>query len=181
MGRNILGIFDGDDIADITALIDKLEKPSFDYLKLEGDGVSVVIGKNGAGGLEGTVLQAGPAPYAAAVQASPSPQPVSAPAGDTVDEGTDAKITVAEQEGIVLIKSPNYGLFYAQSEPGAPPYVKIGDMIKAGDTVGLLETMKTFTAISSPSDGEVLAIHVKNEEMLEPDQPLVSIRVKTGL
>ena len=43
MSRNILGIFDGADIADITALVDKLEKSSFDYMKLEGDGISVVI------------------------------------------------------------------------------------------------------------------------------------------
>ena len=174
MSRNILGIFDGGDIADISALIDKLEKSSFDYMKLEGEGISVVIGKNGAGDFGGTVSQVAPTPPAVVAQASPPLQAVPAP---SVDAEPAAKATVAEQEGIVLVKSPNYGLFYAQSEPGAPPYVKIGDRIKAGDTVGLLETMKTFTAISSPSDGEVVAIHVKNEEMLEPDQPLVSIKV----
>ena len=111
------------------------------------------------------------------IQASASLQTVPAAPAVTAEAEPATKPAVIEQEGIVLVKSPNYGLFYAQSEPGAPPYVKIGDTIKAGDTVGLLETMKTFTAISSPADGEVVAIHVKNEEMLEPDQPLVSIKI----
>ena len=174
MSRNILGIFDGGDISDISALIDKLEKSSFDYLKLEGDGISVVIGKNGAGEF-GSV--AAPATVPANISLI-SPAALAAAASPTVEAAEPSvRQSVAEQEGIILVKSPNYGLFYAQSEPGAPPYVKVGDTVKAGDTVGLLETMKTFTAISSPAAGEVVAIHVKNEEMLEPDQPLVSIKV----
>jgi acetyl-CoA carboxylase biotin carboxyl carrier protein len=177
MSRNILGIFDGGDVSDISALIDKLEKSSFDYMKLEGDGISVVIGKNGAGEF-GSVAAPITAPATAPVNVS-FVSPASAAAASPAVEAAESSVrqSVAEQEGIVLVKSPNYGLFYAQSEPGAPPYVKVGDTVKAGDTVGLLETMKTFTAISSPAAVEVVAIHVKNEEMLEPDQPLVSIKV----
>ena len=53
MSKNILGIFDSGDIESITTLIDKLEESSFDYLKLEGDGVKIVIGKKGmAEGME---------------------------------------------------------------------------------------------------------------------------------
>ena len=178
MGNNILGIFNGGDIQDISALVDKLEKSSFDYMKLEGDGISIVIGKNGAG--EAGIASAPPAPAAATVPAA-----ASAPAAAAQAEPAEAfspaaeappKPTVTEQEGVTIVKSPNFGMFYAQSEPGAPPYVKVGDAVKLGDTIGLLETMKTFTAISSPVDGEVVAIHVKNEETLDPDQPLVSIR-----
>jgi acetyl-CoA carboxylase biotin carboxyl carrier protein len=58
-----------------------------------------------------------------------------------------------------------------------PPYVTVGAEIKADDTIGLMEIMKTFTAITSPVAGLVTAIHVKNEETLEPDQPLVSVKV----
>jgi len=181
MSKNILGIFNGGDIQDISALVDKLEKSSFDYMKLEGDGISIIIGKNGAGEVPAavaapvvTVTQSPPAP-AQARQAADAPAPAAdeALAPDTAAPGP----IDLEQQGVVVVRSPNYGLFYAQSEPGAPPYVKIGDCVKAGDTVGLLETMKTFTAISSPADGEVAAIFVKNEEVLEPDQPLISIRV----
>ena len=183
MGNNILGIFNGGDIQDISALVDKLERSSFDYMKLEGDGISIVIGKNGAG--EADILSApsipaaAPMPAASAVPEAPAgAEPAGASFAPVAEEPAPGP-AVSEQDGVTVVRSPNYGLFYSQSEPGAPPYVKIGDAVKLGDTVGLLETMKTFTAISSPVDGEVVAIHVKNEEMLEPDQPLVSIR--TGI
>ena len=80
------------------------------------------------------------------------------------------------REGVAVVKSPSYGLFYSQPEPGAPPYVQIGDRVSKGDTLGLVEIMKTFNAIAAEETGEVIAIHVKNEEQLAPGQPLFSIR-----
>jgi len=177
MGRNILGIFDGADIEEISALVDKLEKSSFDYMSLEGNGISIVIGKNGAGevtkGITATSAHAAEV-SAAPVQAKPAETP-SIASPEIV--ATSEKAIVAEKEGIVIVRSPNYGLFYAQSAPGAPPYVTIGDTVKAGDTVGLLETMKTFTGIPTPVAGKVIAIHVINEETLEPNQPILSVEV----
>ncbi len=180
MSKNILGIFDSGDIESITTLIDKLEKSSFDYLKLEGDGVKIVIGKKGlVEGLEGCApaaearakVIAAPevklAPASSPIKAAPAPEPSAKPVE-----------SVTEQAGIEVIKSPSYGLFYAQPEPGSPPYVKLGDTVKEGDTLGLVEIMKTFTAITSTVDGEVIQIHVKNEEILGPDQPLFSIKLK---
>ncbi|MCL2124420.1 MAG: hypothetical protein FWH33_00335 [Oscillospiraceae bacterium] len=221
---NILNFFDGDDIGEISALIDKLEKSSFDYLKLERDGVCIVIGKNGAGDAgAGNVEIAGSmgvsnaasavsaggrvagrvaggvagSHNAAEMGASVSIGNIGAPgtsgisgnlethgtseppgiSGTPETPGTPVNGEIVEQDGYVIVRSPNYGLFYTQSEPGAPPYTHVGAMIKAGDTVGLLETMKTFTAISSPTDGEVSAIYVVNEETLEPGQPLMSIQI----
>jgi acetyl-CoA carboxylase biotin carboxyl carrier protein len=68
-------------------------------------------------------------------------------------------------------------MYYAQPEPGKPPYVSVGARVKKGDTIGLVEVMKTFNAIPADADGEVVAIHVRDEELLEPGQPLISIRV----
>jgi len=171
MSKNILGIFDGGDIEDISALVDKLEKSSFDYLKLEGDGLSIVIGKNGAGDFP----DVGAAP-AVAVKTYPAAAPEAPVPSAAAPVESNEKPIVPEQDGVTVIKSPTYGLFYAQPEPGSPPYVKLGSMVKMGDTVGLMEIMKTFNAITSPVDGEVVAIHVKNEELLNPGQPLISIR-----
>ena len=183
MSNNILNIFNSCDIEGISALIDKLEKSSFDYLRLEGDGLSVVIGKNGAG----EVSQA-PVP-AAAPAAAPVIAPVAAPADDAApaEQGAPAEATlpeasekaeaaVEEQAGVVIIRAPSQGLFFSQPEPGAPPYVTVGAAVKAGDTVGLMEIMKTYSALTSPVDGEVIAIHVVNEEYLEPGQALISIK-----
>ena len=174
MSKNILGIFGGDDIEGVSALMDRLEKSSFDYLKLEGEGMSVTICKNGA--CEGSTgiaapavsVSVAPAPATAAIEASPASAAAQPPS---------AKTGVPAQEGMVVVKSPSYGIYYSQPEPGAAPYITEGSAVKTGDTVGLIEIMKTFNAISSPVDGVVMAIHVRNEEVLEPDQPLVSIKV----
>ena len=170
MSNNILGTFDGADLEGISALIDRLEQSGFDYLKLESDEISIVIGKDGAGEVTAVPVAvpvaAAIAPVAAPVQELPAP------------ETTPAAVaaSVAEQAGVVIVRSESYGIFYAQSEPGVPPYVSLGKPVKKGDTICLVEIMKTFTAVTAPVDGEIVAIHVKNEEMLEPDQPLVSIK-----
>jgi acetyl-CoA carboxylase biotin carboxyl carrier protein len=173
MSKNILGIFDGSDIEGVSALIDKLEKSSFDYLKLEGDGMSIVIGKNGAG--EVSEIIAAPAAGAAEIVRTEQAKAPVSPESPAVTESV-LKSDAAGQDGAVVVKSPSYGLFYAQPEPGAPPYITIGAAVKAGETIGLVEIMKTFNAISSPVDGKVTEIHVKNQEVLEPGQPLVSIK-----
>jgi acetyl-CoA carboxylase biotin carboxyl carrier protein len=174
MSKNLLGIFDGGDMEGVLALIDKLEQSSFDYLKLEGDGMSIVIGKNGAG----DVCDASVAPASTPVKTETPPGAFPAePAASASGPVPASAEPVREQEGIVVVKSPSYGLFYAQPDPGSPPYVKVGDAVKAGDTIALVEIMKTFNAISAPADGVITGIHVKNQETLEPGQPLVSIKV----
>jgi acetyl-CoA carboxylase biotin carboxyl carrier protein len=178
MSKNILGIFDSGDIESIITLIDKLEDSSFDYLRLEGEGIKIVIGKKGI--VEGWEDGAPTAEARAQVLAAPEVKQAPVKNGGKADKTqafAQPAETVPEQAGIALIKSPSYGLFYSQPEPGTPPYVKLGDAVKTGDTVGLLEIMKTFTAIVSDVDGIVVQIHVKNEQVIEPGQPLFSLKV----
>ena len=174
MSENILGVFGGSDIEGIAALIDKLEKSSFDYLKLEGDGMSIIIGKNGVG--DGSAEMAAPVITVNAVPVSAQAAIEAAPA--PTEHAPVMKTDISVQEGVIVVKSPSYGIFYSQPEPGASPYITVGKSVNAGDTICLVEIMKTFNAISAPVDGEVAAIHVRNEEALEPEQPLVSIKVK---
>ncbi|MCL1805413.1 MAG: hypothetical protein FWG28_05370 [Clostridiales bacterium] len=191
MNKNVLQILSGADVEGIVALIAKLEQSPFDYLKLEGDGVKIVIGKNGV--TETTEPSAAAAGKAAAAhgpasatlgldgsvaQAGIMGETATAAAETVAPPGAGFTASVEERPGVFVIKSPSYGLFYAQPEPGAPPYIKIGDTVRKGDTIGLLEIMKTFNAVTSEVDGEVTAIHAKNEQLLEPDMPLVSIKLR---
>lgn len=179
MSNNILGIFDSGDIESITALISTLEKSSFDYLKLEGDGMKLVIGKNGMCEVaEQSAPKPEALPKAAAAPEVIQPPAVTVEAAPIAEPAARPTETVTEQAGIFIVKSPSYGIFYTQSEPGAPTYVKLGDTVKAGDTLGLVEIMKTFNAISSEVAGEIVAIHVQNQEVLEPEQPMFSIKLK---
>lgn len=167
-------VFDFEEMEVLKALIDKMEASSFDYLKIEGHGLNITIGKNG---FEDQAAAA----VAAATAASTAPAEVSEAAASEASAAA-VQPSVAEEAPAVApagdvdyILCPSYGLFYAQSEPGAPPYVRVGDHLNAGDTVGLLEIMKTYTAITTDVAGTVVEILVKNQDAVEPDQPLFAI------
>ncbi len=73
------------------------------------------------------------------------------------------------------LKSPMVGVAYLAPEPGAKPFTKVGASIKAGDTVILVEAMKTFNPIKSDKDGVVKEILVADGAAVEFDQPLIII------
>lgn len=75
-----------------------------------------------------------------------------------------------------VINSPLVGVFYAASSPDADPFVKVGDRVKKGQILGIIEAMKLMNEIESEYDGVVEAILVKNEDVVEFGQPLFRIR-----
>lgn len=72
--------------------------------------------------------------------------------------------------------SPMVGTFYAQSSPDKPAFVKVGDKVKKGQTICIIEAMKLMNEIESEHDGEVVNILVGNEEMVEYGQPLFLLK-----
>jgi len=81
-------------------------------------------------------------------------------------------------EGLV-VKSPLVGTFYEASSPNDAPFVKVGDMVQKGDTLCIIEAMKTMNEIKAPISGKVLKVHVKNQDFVGFDQALVSIEHDT--
>lgn len=75
------------------------------------------------------------------------------------------------------IKSPTLGTFYRAPSPGAPPFVKVGDRVAAGQAIGLVEVMKLFNTVEVDMAGTVAAIHAEDGALVEYDQVLVTIRV----
>jgi len=74
-----------------------------------------------------------------------------------------------------LVRSPMVGTFYASSAPDKPPYVTVGQAIKAGDTLGIIEAMKMFNPIEAEVSGTVLKILIESGQPVEFDQPLFVI------
>lgn len=164
---------------DVLEILELLENSKVEYLELEVGNTKLVANKSGvtlnrpqepqvvpeparvpparsdAGAAEGTV-------QAEASVSAPAP---SAPAP-----------SVAKEEGLVTVKAPVVGVFYRQSEPGAPAYVEIGSKVEEGATLGLLEVMKMFTSVTAPTDGEIVEILAQNNEFVEFEQPLMVIR-----
>ena len=81
-----------------------------------------------------------------------------------------------EEEPGNRVLSPMVGTFYAAPSPEKPPFVKVGDKVKKGQTLCIIEAMKLMNEIESDYDGEVVKILVNNEQMVEFGQPLFIIR-----
>ena len=87
-----------------------------------------------------------------------------------------AKEDVGSQDGEVAgeaVKSPMVGTAYLSSEPGAKPFVEVGQSVKAGDTLCIVEAMKVMNPITAPGPGVIKKIMVSDGQPVEFDQPLV--------
>ena len=86
-------------------------------------------------------------------------------------------VSETNEKNIVTINSPSVGVYYLSPDPQAEPYIHIGDEIKKGDCLGLIEIMKSFNELTSIYDGIIEEILVENGQMIEHNQPLVKIRI----
>ncbi len=75
------------------------------------------------------------------------------------------------------LKAPFVGTFYAAPAPGEPAYVKVGDRVKKGQTVGILEAMKIMNQLESDVDGEIFEVCLENESFVEFGQAIFKIKV----
>lgn len=102
--------------------------------------------------------------------------PTSAPAPSTVPQAPVSKVEAvpAEPNGH-KIRSPMVGTLYASPSPDAPVFVTVGQKVKAGDTLCIIEAMKMFNEIEADRAGTITAILVSNGEPVEFDQPLFVI------
>ncbi|MEO1265889.1 MAG: acetyl-CoA carboxylase biotin carboxyl carrier protein [Pseudomonadota bacterium] len=102
--------------------------------------------------------------------AAPAPGPAAAPAaGAAADRGSD----LSNHPGAV--KSPMVGTIYLAGEPGAAPFVEVGSQVAQGDTVLIIEAMKTMNHIPAPRAGKVTQILCDNEQPVEFGEPLIII------
>lgn len=93
---------------------------------------------------------------------------------ETMNTQVQAAQVVFSSEDVVV--SPLVGTFYSASSPEAESFVKVGDTVKKGQVLGIIEAMKLMNEIESEYDGVVEAILVKNEDVVEYGQPLFRIR-----
>ena len=74
-----------------------------------------------------------------------------------------------------LIRAPMYGVFHRSQAPGAPPFIEVGQMVEPGQTLGLLEAMKVFSAVTAEAGGKVEAILVESGAEVSLGQPLLRL------
>ena len=105
----------------------------------------------------------------------PMTTPVTSPISKTqenVSISDDKEVTPPKEDSLIQIKSPMIGTFYRSSNPNTPVFVEVGQDVKPGDTVCIIEAMKLFNEIESEVSGKVVKILVDNTQPVEYDQPL---------
>ena len=143
----------------VRELADILNETGLSEIEVERDGQRIRVAKVIGQG----VVQA----YAAAPAA---PVPLAAPAA--------AAAPVAEPEPVrsgEIVNSPMVGTVYLQPQPGTPPFVKVGDTVAAGQTLLLVEAMKTMNPITAPKAGVVIEVLVADSQPVEFGEPLAVI------
>ncbi len=103
---------------------------------------------------------------------APAPQVVS-----TNVVANTAKIEVASDDSLEKVKAPLVGVFYAAKSPGEAPFVSIGDTVKKGQILCLIEAMKMMSEITAPVDGVIKSVKFKNEDVVAFDDVLFEILV----
>ncbi|MBN3519527.1 acetyl-CoA carboxylase biotin carboxyl carrier protein [Algoriphagus lutimaris] len=146
---------------EIQELIDYISNSGLAEVKIKTDEFELSIKKDSS---NVRVVEAAPAP--APVAAAPTPAPAAAPAPSAPAPAP------TENSNLVEIKSPMIGTFYLTPNPDSPAFVNVGDTVKPGQTVCIIEAMKLFNEIESEVSGKIVKILVTNSTPVEYDQPL---------
>ena len=127
------------------------------------------------------IVKHGPAPQTMAASVPqaymvPAPAPAAAPAAAAPAPATAAAVATAPSETRgTVVKSPMVGTFYRSPSPGAASFVDVGQAVKPGDTLCIIEAMKLLNEIEAEVAGEILEVLVENGQAVEYGQPLFVI------
>ncbi len=159
------------DYKDIKKLMDDMGNSKLDSLEIEfPEGIKISMKKN----TNKEVIITNQAPNIIEGSA-----PLTVPVVKEQKEKSLVKVDQKEmqdEENLKIIKSPMVGTFYASSAPNKPPFVKLGDKVKKGQVVCIVEAMKLMNEIESEFDGEVVEICVNNEDIVEYGKPLIKLK-----
>jgi acetyl-CoA carboxylase biotin carboxyl carrier protein len=174
--NNAFGSLSDDEVRQIAELVETLDHSTFDFLQLEIGELKLTIGKGTAPLTSGAIAPVAAVRLPLPAPAAPLPAaPVATPAA-AASSPPAAKATAPAQDGTVAIVAPIMGRFYAQSEPGAAPFVTVGAMVRNETTVALIEVMKVFNAVPAGVSGVVTEICVQDAEIIEYGQVMFRVR-----
>ena len=145
----------------VRQLADILTETGLSEIEVEHAGLKVRVAKT---------LTAAPVHIAAPAAPAAAPAPaLQAPAAASVAE------SVRVPPNGELVTSPMVGTIYMQPQPGSPPFVKVGDSVEAGQTLFIVEAMKTMNPIPAPKGGRIVEILVADAQPVEFGEPLAII------
>ena len=159
------------DFADIQRILELVREHDLAEFELERDGLKLRVRKSGGTASQQVVHQvpvAAPVVHAAVPGGNPASPAV--PAAGSMPEQLEEELELA------VVKSPIVGTFYRSSEPGAPPFVEIGERVKKDQVLCIIEAMKLMNEITSEYEGEIVSAYVENGKPVQYGERLFAIK-----
>jgi acetyl-CoA carboxylase biotin carboxyl carrier protein len=162
---------------EIKHLIEFIREQDLSEFELEQDGMKIRIRSGSAS------FSAPPAPAAAVGTpgAADAPGLPGAPSAPEAAGAAGASGAVPLEDGpeLAIVKSPIVGTFYRASEPTAKNFVEVGDSVKKGEILCIIEAMKLMNEIDSEYDGDIVSIYVENGQAVQYGERLFAIRLRS--
>jgi len=163
------------DKKELKELMDYIAKSNFAEFEMEREGFKLKLVKEGAraAGHNSFPVTIAAAPHAPVVAAAPAAAPAAQAGAPAAAKGAQS----SETGDIFQVISPMVGTFYRSPNPTAPAYVQVGDTVKKGQVICIVEAMKLMNEIESEVGGEVVEVPVSNGQPVEYGEVLFRIRV----
>ena len=158
------------DFDEIKQILDMMREHELSEFELERDNFKLRIRKQGGGHwVVGAPVGAAPAHVAA-------PPPQAAAAGGGESSAAGGGLPGNEEMDLAVVKSPIVGTFYRAPEPGARSYAEVGDTVKKGQVLCIIEAMKLMNEINAEIDGEIVKCYVENGHSVQYGERLFAIK-----
>jgi acetyl-CoA carboxylase biotin carboxyl carrier protein len=157
------------DLRELKEILQILEEKEITEFELEEEGMKLRIRKAAASSNHAsappaiTLVPAMTPAVMAAPPAAPAAAPVAAPAAPA-------------EPGLVQVKSPIVGTFYRSPDPGSAPFVSVGDKVRVGQVLCIIEAMKLMNEIEAEAAGEIVKVHHESGQPVQYGEPLFDIR-----
>jgi acetyl-CoA carboxylase biotin carboxyl carrier protein len=156
------------DFDEITRILEMMREHELSEFELERDNFKLRIRKQGGSHSIAPAVHLQPAHVAI--------PPAAAPAGAAPAASPAPAAPTDEEMELAVVKSPIVGTFYRAAEPGAKPYAEVGEAVKKGQVLCIIEAMKLMNEINAEIDGELVKVYVENGHAVQYGERLFAIR-----
>jgi acetyl-CoA carboxylase biotin carboxyl carrier protein len=164
------------DVRELKEILQILEEQSITEFELEQEGVKLRICRQASSNHVGSPSAASPVVVVAGTAPVPAAAPAPASTAAAPAPASTGPVAVEASDNETLVKSPIVGTFYRAADPNSPAFVQVGDRVKVGQVLCIIEAMKLMNEIEAEVAGEVVRVHPENGQPVQYGDPLFTLR-----
>ena len=164
------------DFEEIKQILDMMREHELSEFELERDNFKLRVRKNVAGHWTTAAPAGNPHPAYGSAYSPQMPAPGHAPNVPPMPSAATVLTSADAEMELAVVKSPIVGTFYRASEPGAKPFTDVGERVKKGQVLCIIEAMKLMNEINAEIDGEVVKVYVENGQAVQYGERLLAIK-----